>query len=559
MTDVASEPFFVLPADASPEANVELIGSKAAQLARMSQLALPVPPAFVMPTSLCDGVNRKGEAALRALKSGLRFGIARLESATGRRFGDSRSPLFVSVRSGAARSMPGMLDTILDVGMNNETVQGLIRLTGNPRLAWDSYRRFVRSHSEVVGGVPGAEFERPLAAMLKAENAVSEDELDCEALERLTHDFIEIAARASGLRPPDDPFDQLDTAALAVYASWDSARAREYRQINGLQDLAGTAVTVQAMVFGNSGNRSGAGVAFSRNPATGANEPYVDFLFDAQGEDVVSGRRTPGDATLLAKWLPDVGQELAAASRRLEQELKDVQDIEFTVEDGRLYFLQTRSAKRTPRAALRIAVDLVREGLIAPAEALQRLEGVDLEHAGVATLRGDVTPLAMAISASPGVASGRIALDSETARRMAEDGEPVILVRREPSTDDIAGFNAATGILTMVGGRTAHAAVVARQLGKACLVGCKSLEIDESDRHIKLAGRELNEGDWLSIDGENGEISSGRAEIIVERPEAELAEFKRWSRQADKRIRRDPRRGAMKRRPTFAKPIPSRA
>jgi pyruvate,orthophosphate dikinase len=533
MTDATSQPFFVVPADDSLDANAELLGSKAAQLARMSRLGLPVPPAFVMPTSLCNGVNQKDGAARHALKSGLRLGIARLESATGRRFGDSRSPLFVSVRSGAARSMPGMLDTILDVGMNNETIQGLTRLTGNPRLAWDSYRRFVQSYSEVVDGVPAAEFERPLAAMLRAEDAASEDELDCEALERLTHDFIEIASRASGRPPPEDPLDQLDAAALAVYASWESVRAREYRQINGLHDLAGTAVTVQAMVFGNCGNRSGAGVAFSRNPATGANEPYVDFLFDAQGEDVVSGRRTPGDASLLAKWLPDIARDLAVASRRLEQELKDVQDIEFTVEDGKLYFLQTRSAKRTPRAALRIAVDLVREGLIAPAEALRRLEGVDLERAGVATLRGEATPLATAISASPGVASGRIALDSDTARRMAEDGEPAILVRREPSTDDIAGFNAAAGILTMVGGRTAHAAVVARQLGKACLVGCNSLEIDENNRRIRLAGRELSEGDWLSIDGESGKISSGRAEIVIERPEAELAELKHWS--ADKR------------------------
>ena len=225
-----------------------------------------------MSTSLCNGVNRKDGAALQALKSGLRLGIARLELETGRRFGDSRSPLFVSVRSGAARSMPGMLDTILDVGMNNGTVQGLIRLTGNPRLAWDSYRRFVQSYSEVVGGVASAEFERPLAAMLRAEDAGSEDELDCEALERLTREFIETALRASGRRPPDDPLDQLDAAALAVYASWDSARAQEYRRINELQDLAGTAVTVQAMVFGNSGHRSGDGVAFSRNPATGAND-----------------------------------------------------------------------------------------------------------------------------------------------------------------------------------------------------------------------------------------------------------------------------------------------
>jgi len=259
MMDASIQPFFVVPADASLDANAELLGSKAAQLARMSRLGLPVPPAFVMPTSLCNGVNQKDGAALQTLKSGLRLGIARLEAATSRRFGDSRLPLFVSVRSGAARSMPGMLDTILDVGMNNDTVQGLIRLTGNPRLAWDSYRRFVQSYSEVVDGVASAEFERPLAAMLGVEDAASEDELDCEALERLTHDFIEIALRAAGSRPPANPLDQLDAAAQAVYASWESARAREYRQINGLHDLVGTAVTVQAMVFGNSGHRSGAG------------------------------------------------------------------------------------------------------------------------------------------------------------------------------------------------------------------------------------------------------------------------------------------------------------
>jgi pyruvate,orthophosphate dikinase len=533
MTNAATEPFFIGMDDVSPDASIEVVGSKAAQLACMSRLGLSVPPAFVMPTSLCDCVNQEDATAQSTLKIGLRQGIARLEAATGHRFGDSRSPLFVSVRSGAARSMPGMLDTILDVGMNDDTVKGLIRLTGNPRLAWDSYRRFVQSYSEVVDGVPSAEFGRALEAMLRTEDAASEDELDCEALERLTADFVEIALRTSGRRPPREPADQLQAAAFAVYASWQSLRAREYRRINGLESLAGTAVTVQAMVFGNSGHRSGAGVAFSRNPATGADELYVDFLFDAQGEDVVSGRRTPGDAVLLAKWLPEIVKDLAIAARRLEQEFKDVQDIEFTVEDGKLYFLQTRSAKRAPRAALRIAMDFVREGLIAPAEALQRLEGVDLDRAGRAVLRGVAAPLAKAISASPGVASGRIALDSEAVGRMVEGGEPVILVRREPSTDDVAGFNAAAGILTVVGGRTAHAAVVARQLGKVCLVGCSSLTIDETRRRIMIAGREFGEGDWLSIDGESGEISPGRAEIVFERAEAELTELKRWREQID--------------------------
>ncbi len=533
MTDVATEPFFIGAPDASPDVNIELVGSKAAQLAHMSRLGLTVPPAFVMPTTLCDVVNQKNATAWSTLKDGLLLGIARLETATGRRFGDSRSPLFVSVRSGAARSMPGMLDTILDVGMNDDTVQGLVRLTGNPRLAWDSYRRFVQSYSEVVDSVPRAEFQRALAAMLRAEEAASEDELDCEALERLTGEFIEIGLRTKGRRPPREPADQLLGAAAAVYASWQSVRAREYRRINGLEALKGTAVTVQAMAFGNSGHRSGAGVAFSRNPATGANELYVDFLFDAQGEDVVSGRRTPGDASLLAKWLPEIAKDLADAARRLEQDFKDVQDVEFTVEDGKLFFLQTRSAKRTPRAALRIAVDLAHEGLISSRQALLRLDGVDLERAGRATLRGETTPLAKAISASPGVASGRIALDSKTAKRMAEGGDPVILVRREPSTDDVVGFDAAAGILTEFGGRTAHAAVVARQLGKACLVGCGNLKIDEAGRRITLAGHDLTEGDWLSIDGASGEISAGQAEIVIERPEAELAELIRWREQMD--------------------------
>jgi len=532
MIGPTTEPLFIGMEDASQDLDVELAGSKATQIARMSEMGLAVPPAFVMPTSLCAGVNGGVGEAQRAMRSGLQDGIARLEAATGRRFGDSRTPLFVSVRSGAARSMPGMLDTILNIGMNKESVQGAVRQTGNPRLAWDCYRRLVQGYAQVVGGVSRAEIEEALVAMLQSENAVSEDELDCEALERLTTQYIGIAARSLKRDLPQDPLDQLEAAARAVYASWEGARAREYRRINHLEDLLGTAVTVQAMVFGNSGSRSGAGVAFSRNPATGAKELYVDFLFNAQGEDVVSGRRAPGDHSLFRRWLPACAEELASAARRLEERFQDVQDIEFTVEDGRLWFLQTRAAKRAPRAGLRIAVDMVREGLITPLEALRRLEEVDLERAGQAALKGASAPLARATPASPGVASGRIALDSKSAQRMSTEGDAVILVRREPSTDDIAGFHAAEGILTMVGGRTAHAAVVARQLGKVCLVDCRSLAIDEGSRRVTLAEREFKEGDWLSIDGENGEIFPGRADVVIERPEAELAELERWREQA---------------------------
>jgi pyruvate, orthophosphate dikinase len=532
MTGAADELFFIGTTEPSRCVGAELAGSKAAQLAQMSALGLAVPPAFVMPTSLCPGVNGGEEEAQRVLTNGLRAGIARLEAATGRRFGDSRTPLFVSVRSGAAKSMPGMLDTVLNVGMNDATVQGAVRLTGNPKFAWDCYRRFVESYARVVGGVSSVAFERALAAMLQSEEAASEDELDGEALERLTAEYLDIAAPGHGLRLAEDPSEQLEAAARAVYASWLGARAREYRRINRLDDLLGTAVTVQAMAFGNFGGRSGAGVAFSRDPGTGAKELYVDFLFNAQGEDVVSGRRAPGDLSTFARWLPRAAEELGNAARRLEEHFQDLQDIEFTVEDGRLFFLQTRTGKRTPRAALRIAVDMTREGLIAPGEALRRLEGVDLEQAGRARLNGVSEPLARATPASPGVASGRIALDSRSAERFAADEVATILVRREPSTDDIGGFHAADGILTMVGGRTAHAAVVARQLGKACLVGCRDLKIDERGRRITLAGRELEEGDWLSLDGERGEIFAGRAEICIERPADELAEVARWRKKA---------------------------
>jgi pyruvate,orthophosphate dikinase len=321
--------------------------------------------------------------------------------------------------------------------------------------------------------------------------------------------------------------DQLVAAARAVFRSWNSPRALEYRRLNHLEGLGGTAVTVQAMVFGNSGARSGAGVAFTRNPATGEKRFYVDFLHDAQGEDVVSGRRTPGDAARLAQCLPDIALELADGAQRLERELADMQDIEFTVEEGRLYFLQTRPAKRTPRAVLRTAVDLVREGLITLREGLDRVAGVDLDRAGAARFEGEATTAETAVGASSGVASGVAAFDVAAAARFAARGTPVILVRREISTEDIAGFAAADGILTAIGGRTAHAAVVARQLGKVCLVGCAGLTID-GPAAAHLGAAVLKEGDWLSLDGESGEVFLGRREIVYERPEVEIAEIERW-------------------------------
>lgn len=516
--------FFIGMGETGDEPTPALAGSKATELWRMAKLGLAVPPAFVLPTTFCAQANR-GEN-LDAVVQALRDGIARLEAATAKTFGDARAPLFVSVRSGAARSMPGMMSTVLDVGLTPDSVRGLIAQTGNPRLAWDSYRRFLQTYAEVVCGAPPAPFEAALEEMIASEEVANEGELDSDALERLAQQFRALAEGAI----PDDAMTQLEQAARAVYRSWDSPRAREYRRLNGLTDLTGTAVTVQAMVFGNSGARSGAGVAFSRNPATGAKELYVDFLFDAQGEDVVAGRRLPGDVAQLRARLPEAAEELAAQVDRLEKERGDVQDVEFTIERGKLYFLQTRAAKRTPRAALKVLVDLVREGRIDRKTALERMGEIDVAQARVRRFYDRAAPVAAAIVACPGVASGRVAFDSARAKSLAAQGEPVILVRHDVATEDIAGFAAAQGILTATGGRTAHAAVVARQMGKVCLVGCTALVLDDRERRASLAGHALAEGDWLSLDGETGEIALGRREIISEAPEAELAEIASWRR-----------------------------
>jgi pyruvate,orthophosphate dikinase len=506
--------------------SAEEIGAKAANLAHMAALGLPVPPAFVLPIKLCAAIAHDEPDARQKLADGLAEGIAFLENATGRRLGDWRRPLLVSVRSGAARSMPGMLDTVLDVGCTPAAVHGLVRMTGHPRFAWDCRRRFLESYGGVVLGVDDAAFARPLAALIGAEGG-REDALDGEAIERLAGAFRQVI-EDDGDVLPEDPHDQLEAAAEAVYRSWTSERAKTYRRLQHLDDLAGTAVTVQAMVFGNRGHISGAGVAFSRDPSTGAKEPVIDILFEAQGEDVVSGCRTPETEEAIARTLPSVATQLYDTLAQLEREFRDVQDVEFTIEDGTLWILQTRAAKRTPRAALRFAIDFVHEGLITSAEALKRLDGVDLDAVARKRLENAPEPVARGIAASSGIAVGRVAFDSGRAGRLAAGGDPVILVRPDTSTADVAGFAASAGIVTAVGGRTAHAALVARQMAKPCIVGCAALAIDEAGRTARLAGTALKEGDWLSIDGEAGTVHLGRHEIAVERPEAELAEIARW-------------------------------
>ena len=509
----------------------ETVGAKAANLARMAGLGLAVPPAFVLPIELCAAISKGESSAKKMLTDGLSEGIAFLETATGLRFGDRRRPLLVSVRSGAARSMPGMLDTVLNVGCTPAAVCGLVRMNGHPRFAWDCRRRFLESYASVVLEADPATLAEQVTGMIAAEHAESAQALDGEAIERLAGCYQQMLEDDDDA-VSDDPMEQLEAAALAVYRSWTSERATTYRRLEHLEKLRGTAVTIQAMVFGNRGLNSGAGVAFSRDPSTGAAQPVVDVLFASQGEDVVSGSRNPDTEEAIIRSLPDVAAQLRRALALLEKEFGDVQDVEFTIEDGKLWLLQTRSAKRTPLAALRFAIDFVNEGLITPREALERLKDLDLTTLERKRLVGAREPAAHGTGASAGIAAGRAAFDSESAGRLAAGGDPIILLRPDTNTADVGGFAVAAGIVTAVGGRTAHAALVARQMAKPCVVGCTALAIDVDRRCAQLAGTSVKEGDWLTIDGEAGAIYPGRCDVVIDRPDEELAEVARWRSKA---------------------------
>jgi pyruvate,orthophosphate dikinase len=493
----------------------EAIGFKAHNLARMAGLGLPVPPAFVVGTAWC--------AEPRGLTQALwRPALEAVERCTGLRFGDARRPLLLSVRSGAPVSMPGMMDTLLNVGLTDGTLPGLVRLTGNPRLAWDAYRRLVAGYGEVVLGMEAAAFE---ADLVEVAGERSDRELDFTELRMLARRHLATVERLHGRPFPQDPLAQLDGALQAVFASWSSDKARVYRKLKGLEGATGTAVTVQRMVFGNAGGSSGAGVGFTRHPLTGAPEPWVDFLFNAQGEDVVSGRRSAQGHLELATVAPQVWAELLDATQRIEEAFGDMQDFEFTIEEGRLYMLQTRSGKRTPRAAVRIALDLYAAGLIGRDEALRRTAGFDaaaLTLARVVARDGsELRPLARAVSACTGVAIGEIALDEERARSMHAAGLPVLMLRQDAETRDIAALEIATGLLTARGARTSHAAVVARQLGKVCLVGCEVLQIDLVRRTVQIGNETFSEGERLTLDGNTGAVFEGTARTVQDVP-AEL-------------------------------------
>jgi pyruvate,orthophosphate dikinase len=495
------------------------VGAKAAGLAKLAAGGLRVPPLFVLPSGLTAQVAAAGGRLPGGLDDAVDAALRKLEAAEGARLGDPSAPLLVSVRSGASVSMPGMMETLLNVGLSEATVPGLIRRTGNPRLAWDAYRRLVAGYGEVVTGIAAQEFEAETARIA---GTADPRLLDFEQLRTLARAHAQLVARRSGHEFPQDARVQLRKAIAAVFASWHSPKASNYRRTHGIPDDLGTAVAVQAMVFGNAGGLSGAGVGFTRDPVTGDRAPWVDFLFDAQGEDVVSGRSRADGHAQLASAAPALWEELQAAAARLERLFQDMQDFEFTMQEGRLYFLQSRTGKRGARAAARIALDMVDEGLIPRELALRRLETIDPQALEVQCVVAEdgarAQPAASALSASAGVASGEIALDEARARRRNGEGAAVILVRRDAETDDIAALQQAAGILTARGARTSHAAVVARDLGKVCLVGCETLAIDLAARRIRLGSRELSEGDLISIDGNEGRVYAGRVRTQAQRP-----------------------------------------
>lgn len=506
------------------------MGFKAFNLARMAELGIAVPSAFVLGTRYCrDFFEGDGTLADEA-KTQIRACIRQLEAASGLSFGSARRPLLLSVRSGAPVSMPGMLDTVLNVGLCDGTLPGLLRSTGNPRLAWDSYRRFVHAFAEVVKGVDPAIFAAAARDELQVQGVGRPEDLDFRGLRSLTMRFLDLYAEAVGVPFPQRVDEQLEATIAAVFRSWHSDKAVHYRRANGIAENLGTAVTVQQMVFGNSGCNSGAGVAFTRDPATGENCLYVDFAFNAQGEDVVSGRIALQHGQDLARRIPDVYDELLTLRERLEREFRDAQEFEFTVQEGRLFLLQTRAAKRTALAALRIAVEQMEAGLITATEAVRSLAGIDPESIEVVRVAGGAgdAPLTRGIAASIGVASGQIAMNPSRAVALARRGQPVVLVRDDIATSDILAIHAAVGILTARGGRTSHAAVVARQLGKACIVGCGDLVIEPGERRCSLAGLTLNEGDVLCLDANTGAVLVGEPRITRERPTQLLERLRRF-------------------------------
>ncbi len=494
----------------------DLLGGKGAGAAEMTRAGLPVPPGFTITTEACNAYYASGERFPDGMWEQAMAALRELERETGKKLGDPNNPLLVSVRSGARISMPGMMDTVLNLGLNEDTLKGLIARTNNPRFGYDAYRRFIQMFGKIVLDIDATKFEHILDARKQKVGAQLDTDLSAEDLKIVAEEFKELVRKETGQEFPSDPYEQLRLAIQAVFRSWNSPRAITYREFNKIPHNLGTAVNVQTMVFGNMGSDSGTGVAFTRDPNTGENVLYGEYLPNAQGEDVVAGIRTPHPIAAMAQEWPSVYQEFKRYAELLERHYRDMQDLEFTVENGKLYMLQTRSGKRSAIAAVKIAVDMVNEGLITREEAVQRVEPGQVEqllHRQIDP-RAQVHVIARGLNASPGAASGKVVFDADRAVEWSKNGEKVILVRPETSPDDVHGMIVAQGILTARGGATSHAAVVARSIGKPCVAGTETVKIDLDRRQFASNGVVINEGDVISINGSTGEVMEGAVPMI---------------------------------------------
>jgi len=509
----------------------DLLGGKGSGLAEMTNAGVPVPPGFTITTDVCRWYYAHGRTLPPEFEAQQAGALALLERRMGKQLGAAGDPLLVSVRSGAKFSMPGMMDTILNLGLNDRSVEGLARRTGNPRFAWDCYRRFLQMFGSVVLGLEKHDFEEHLEAFKHKRRAKTDQDLSAPDLEALVADFKALVRKRAGREFPQAPLEQLGMARDAVFRSWMNDRAIYYRKQNRIADDLGTAVNVQAMVFGNMGDTSATGVGFTRNPATGENHFYGEYLVNAQGEDVVAGVRTPHPISDLKREMPEAYRQLHEITKRLEQHYRDIQDFEFTIEDNRLFLLQTRTGKRTAQAAVRIAVEMANEGLITQEEAVMRVEPASLDQLLHPRLdpKAKLPLIATGLAASPGAAVGQAVFDADTAAAWGEAGKKVILVRKETTPDDIHGMDAAQGILTATGGLTSHAAVVARGMGTPCVCGAGGVRVDSKTRRMTVEGRTVGEGEWLSLDGSTGRVYAGQAPTIEAEVGGEFATFMGWA------------------------------
>lgn len=511
----------------------ELLGGKGANLAEMTNLGLPVPQGFTVTTEACNRYYEDKKVIAEEIKEQIFEALKKLEKIEGKKFGDASNPLLVSVRSGARASMPGMMDTILNLGLNDETVEGLAKLTNNPRFAYDSYRRFIQMFSDVVMEQEKSRYERIIDEIKEAKGIELDTELTADDLKEIVALFKRLYREGIGKDFPQDPNEQLLEAVKAVFRSWDNPRANVYRRMNDIPYSWGTAVNVQAMVFGNMGNTSGTGVAFTRNPSTGENKLYGEYLMNAQGEDVVAGIRTPNPIEVLKEQNPELYNQFDSIAKKLENHYRDMQDMEFTIENGKLYMLQTRNGKRTAKAALKIAVDLVNEGLISEQEALMKIDPKQLDSLLHPQFEEKALkkakPIAKGLPASPGAASGIIVFTANRAVELANSGKKVVLVRQETSPEDIEGMYASQGILTARGGMTSHAAVVARGMGTCCVAGCGDIKVDEEKKIFICNGVTYNEGDPISLDGSTGYVYDKLLETVPASVSGDFATIMQWA------------------------------